>query len=1023
MRKELKILSVLGLCLSGQFVFGQIKGNVQEADGEPAIGAKVEIKGTNTFTRTDDDGNFELSAGKVGDVLVITNLEEESEEVIAKDDLAFKFSKKIEKKDEKEIEEVVVLGFGRIRDAKDVVGTASVVKGSDISNAPIASFDKALAGRVSGLSVNSSTGQPGGLAQIRLRGVTSVNGNNNPIYIIDGVRFSSGNLTNNRNKSETDPSTNVLATINPNDIESYTVLKDAAATSLYGADAGAGVIVITTKKGKNGKAKFSVDLERGFGKKAVKGPKSITPGTWNRVLTEAVKNKRNLTEQEAIDYINNELAPKETTLPLWDGKTEVPDWTKLVERDYTSQNSLNIGVTGGSDKLKYASSLNYFSQEGTVRSTDFDRVSGRLATDYKATDQLTIRTDINAAYTKQNSVLNGGYFSNPLLTKYFMLPTDPAKNPDGSYNLGEGGRMFNGMFNAAYLLENNYITTKTARVFANIQGEYKIINNLRYVINFAPEYINMERDKYDNPIHGDGANTNGRMTNERVRYFNWNVQNILNYFFTVGENHHFDTRIIQEAYKKDYKYLSTSNTTLGRLGLYSTDNFVKNEETTGNGYIATRNAYAANVSYDYSKKYFLDGTIRREALNNFGSGNKWGTFWSVGAAYDISNERFLIGSSIDLLKIKASYGELGNQLLYDDLNSFAQYGYDLNYNDAAGGYIYQLGYKDFTWEKIRQFDAGFETEFFNHRLNFSASYFHKKTKDLIFPKGISLTTGFSTVLVNAGDMVNKGIELDLGGTIIKSDTPDGFNWYLSGNFTYVKNEVTNLPLGESITGVNIVRKGEAVKSWYMRKWAGVNPTTGEGQWYVNGKGGEVTTDYNKAERAVQGTTLPKYMAGISTDLSYKRISLSATFSGNFGHKIYDGWRNYTTSDGQYIHIYGGYEEQGDFWTPDNPHASNPKPILTNSSKSNYSSTRFLYDGDFIRLRDLTIGYTFSKSVLDDIGLTNLKIYLRGTNIWTYCFDSKVRHLKIEPEQNVNGGGSNFEQPILKTFTVGVNVGF
>lgn len=1021
MRKELKILSVLGLCLSGQFAFSQIKGSVQEVDGEPSIGAKVEIKGTNTFTRTDDEGNFELSTGKVGDVLVITNLEEESEEVVAKEELAFKFSKKVKNKKEKELDEVVVLGFGRIRDAKDVVGSASVVKGSDISNAPVASFDKALAGRVSGLAVSSSTGQPGGLAQIRLRGITSVNGNNNPIYIIDGVRISSGNLSTDRNESTSDPSTNVLATINPNDIESYTVLKDAAATSLYGADAGAGVIVITTKKGKKGKPKFTVDLERGFGKRAVKDPQPITPGTWNKVFIESVKNKRNVTEQEAIDYING-LASNGTTLALWDGKTPVTDWTKLVERDYTSQNSLNIGVTGGSDKIRYASSLNYFSQEGIVRATDFDRVGGRLATDYTATDRLTIRTDINASYTKQNSVLNGGYFSNPLLTKYFILPTDNAKNPDGSYNLGNG-RMFNGLYNSAYLLENNYNTTKTARVFANIQGEYKIFNNLKYIINFAPEYINIERDKYDNPIHGDGANVNGRMINQRMRYFNWNVQNILNYFFKVGENHHFDARIIQEAYKKDYKYLYTSNTTVGRLGLYSTDNFVKNERTSGNGYVATRNAYAANLSYDYGKKYFVDGTIRREALNNFSSDNKWGTFWSVGAAYDISNENFLAGTFVDLLKIKASYGELGNQLRYDDINSFSLYAYDINYNDSAGGYIYQLGYNDFTWEKIRQFDVGFETEFFNNRMNFAASYFHKKTKDLVFPKAISLTTGFKDVTVNAGDMVNQGVELDLGGTIIKSDTPDGFNWYLSGNFTYVKNEVTDLPLGETVKTVNITKKGKAVSSWYMRKWAGVNPVTGEAQWYINGKDGEVTTEYNKAQRAIQGVPYPKYMAGLSTDLSYKGISLSATFSGSFGHKIYDGWRNYTTSDGQYIHVYGGYEEQGDFWTPDNPNASNPKPVFTNSSQSNNDSTRFLYDGDFVRLRDLTLGYTFSKSVLDDIGLTNLKIYLRATNIWTYCFDSQTRHLKIEPEQNMNGGGSNFDQPILKTFTVGVNVGF
>lgn len=1051
MRKELKILSVLALSLTGQLAFAQIKGKVQESDGLPSIGSKVEIKGTGTFTRTNDEGEFELSTAKVGDVLVITNLDDQKQEVKASDDLVFKFSAPLGTKKETQIEDVVVLGFGRVRDAKEVVGTASVIKGADIANAPIASFDKALVGRVSGLSVNSTTGQPGGLAQIRLRGVTSVNGNNNPIYIIDGVRISSGNLSNDRNNLTSDPSSNVLATLNANDIESYTVLKDAAATALYGADAGAGVIVITTKKGRQGKAKFNVDLERGFGKKALDGPKSISAETWNKVLTESVKNylPSGATHQDAIDYINTELAPDGFTLPLWDGQSPISNWTKLIERNYTSQSNVNIGVTGGTDKLTYASSLNYFTQEGVVRSSDFDRVAGRLATDYKATDKLTIRTDINAAYTKQNSVLNGAYFSNPLLSKYFMLPTEPAKNADGSYNLGKDGFLTNGLYNSAYILDNDYTQTKTVRVFANLQGEYKILNNFRYILNFAPEYINIEREIYNNPIHGDGASVKGRLTNERTRYFNWNVQNILNYYFTLGENHNFDVRIIQEAYKKDYKFLKLRNTRLGRIGLYASDVFVKNESNSGNGFVATRNAYAANLSYNYSKKYYFDGTVRREALNNFSSDNKWGSFWSVGAAYDISNEQFLSGlSSINLLKIKASYGELGNQLLYDDYNSFSLYGYDLNYNDAAGGYIYQLGYSKFTWEKIRQFDAGFETEFFNRRMNFSASYFHKKTKDLIFPKSISMTTGFSDIRVNAGDMVNKGVEIDLGGTIIKSKDPNGFNWHVSANFTYIKNEVTHLPVGESINGINIVRKGEIVNSWYLKEWAGVNASNGSAQWFVNDKayqaqydklkqvdkddikdvyydenGNFITTNYAKAQRVIKGSPLPKFMAGFSTDFSYKGFSLSASFSGAFGHKIYDGFRSYTTSDGQFIYSYGGYEMQGDFWTPENPNASNPKPVLLNNSHSNSSSTRYLYDGDFIRLRDLTLGYSFPKNVIEEIGITNLKIYLRGTNIWTYCFDKKVRDLDLEPEQNLNGGGTNFEQPILKTFTLGVNIGF
>ncbi len=1075
MRKELKILSVLALLLTGQLVFAQIKGKVQEADGQPAMGAKVKIKGTDVSTRTNDDGEFELSSGKVGDVLVITNLDDVSKEVTAtSDNITFTYPKPDEKV--KDLEGVVVLGFGRVRDAKEVVGTATVVKGADIAASPSASFDKALAGRVSGMNVTSANGQPGGLAQVRLRGVTSVTGNNNPIYIIDGVRVSSGSLTSDRNRSTTDPSTNVLSTINPNDIESYTVLKDAAATALYGADAGAGVIVITTKRGREGKAKFTLDFETGANQKAVKGAKPITGENWNKLYTESVKNAGGFsTDQQAINYINNSLVPIGYGA-LWDPTnplTPTPtNWGDLVERSAAPQNSVNLGVSGGSDRMTYVSSLNYFSQDGVVKNTDFDRIAGRLGMEYKATDRLTLRYDINAAYTKQNSVLAGGYFSNPLLSKYFNLPSDPAYlDPQKTIiNIGEDGRLSNGQFNPLYVLENDYTQTKTARFFGNLQGEYKILDNLKYILNFAPEYINLEREQYNNPISGDGmGEVGGRLQEARTRLFNWNLQNILNYTFNLGEDHHFDARLIQEAYKSEYRYLYTSNTSQGEFSLYQPDVFVKMESIGGNGYNSTRVAYAANVNYDYAKRYYLDATVREEALNNFYSGNKWGTFWSVGGSWVVSNESFMKNAtSVNLLKLKASYGELGNKLNYDDINSFPLYGYDLNYNDYAGAYIYQYGDRNFTWERVKQWDLGFESGFFNNRFTFSASFFNKKTSDLIMRRFVSLATGstdrsgLSTVLTNIGNMVNKGVEVDLGFTPVK--TQSGFTWNISGNFSYIKNEVTSLPLGDNVTGINIVREGEAVNSWYLRTWAGVNPNTGVGQWEVNNSvleqqyntciqsggcgtspdpalqavqvlidkgiiyydqnGKFLTNNYDTAQRVIHGNPVPKYNAGLSMDFAYKGFSLSFTLSGAFDFKVYDAWRNYTTSDGQFMGQYAGYDAAAhDYWTPDNPNAKNPQPVFGNSTKSNSNSTRFLYDGDFVRLRDLTVGYSFPKDMINAIGLTNLRVYLKGSNIWTYCFDKDMRNLHLEPEQNLNGGGTNFEQPVLKTYTLGVNLGF
>ena len=387
---------------------------------------------------------------------------------------------------EKQIDEVVLVGFGRKVAVKEATGAIGKV-GKEIADMSTGSVDKALSGKVAGVQTGMSTGQPGGAANIQIRGVSSVNGRNNPIVVIDGVRVAQGDLTRNTTTA------NILANFNEADIESVTFLKDAVSTAVYGADAGAGVMIITTKSGKKGKARFNVNAETGVTYRAVAGHKSLSTSEWIDLYAQGYINANSgSTKADAIANLGVDASVN-------------TDWQKATERTGGAfLTRVNASVSGGSDRLTYYSSLGYFNQEGIVRGSAFKRISGTTRVNYKATDRLTLSTDIQASYGVTNTQPEGGSFSNPIMARYFLYPTDPLRNSDGTYNFGNSGRLSNGLFNTAALQDINYQRANTARVFANIQADYKILKNLNYKFVFAPEYINIEEDQYFSPLHGDG---------------------------------------------------------------------------------------------------------------------------------------------------------------------------------------------------------------------------------------------------------------------------------------------------------------------------------------------------------------------------------------------------------------------------------------------------------------------------------------------------------------------------------------
>ncbi|WP_461534390.1 SusC/RagA family TonB-linked outer membrane protein [Sinomicrobium sp.] len=1013
MRSKFTQFLTLVLAFVVQLSFAQektITGNVTDQSGLPLPGVNIVVKGTTHGTQTDFDGNYSINVGE-GQVLQFTYIGMSAVERTVGSASTIDVQMQ---EDAQALEEVVVVGYGQERRMSELTGSSSVVGSDKIEKTPLTSVDQALQGNAPGVYVSASSGQPGALPDIRIRGISSINGNNSPLYIINGVPVISGDPSRNNT------SANILANINSNDIESITILKDASATAVYGARAANGVVIITTKKGKGLKPVFNVSLETGFNEVAVDDRKPLTGPQWGELYVEAVANAfTNGNKQEAIDDV---LGGEP-----YDGSVNT-NWRDVVRRGAALQQNFNASLTGSTEDFNYYSSIGYFEQEGIVKNSDFQRVSGNLNVSYKVNDKLKLSTDVSASNAKIHTLANGGAFSNPILSEYFLLPTDPVRNEDGSWYIGDpdSRRMSNGLFNPGYLLENNFSDGDITRMIGNISAEYNILDNLKYTGRIGLDYANVEEGLYWNPEHGDGFNgptsaRNGYAYFTDTRLFNFVVQNILNYKADLSDEVNLGVTFIQEAQKRKDRYAQGGGEGIGASGLYNVATAVNPSDasTATQGY---QNAsYSLTANLGIKDKIFIDGTFRREGDSRFAANKKWGNFWSVGLGWNLAKENFLSSAEfIDLLKLRVSYGELGNTLTQIGL-SRGLIGYDVSYNENAAAYPTGVDNPDLTWEVSKPFNVGVDFEFLDRKLTGSIDYFSRTTEDLLYQQRLSRTSGHSAKWTNIGEMVNKGIEFALSAQIIENDN---FSWSTDFNISTVNNKVTELIKGtdgkplESFGSLTALVEDEPVNVWYMRKWAGVDPETGAAQWYRNGKGGEVTTNYTEAQQAIQeGNALPKVMGGFTNNFSYKGFNLSFLFSYGFGHKVYEDWGRYLLSDGQYIGNYPGFAESLDRWQKPGDITNVPKLVYGQGTASNEASSRFLHDGDFIRLRDVTFGYDLPESWLQGSGLTKVNIYLRATNLYTFIFDDG---LKIDPEIGI-GGITNLGLPPLKTASVGVNI--
>lgn len=1022
MRLKFKWIYALVMAMSIQFAFAQeqtIKGVVSDAMGS-IPGVNVNVKGTKNSTQTNFDGEYTIKA-KTGDVLVFTFVGMQNTTATVGTTSKINVTMKEEGK---QLEEVVILGYVS-KGKNEVTGSVKQISGDILKGVPVVSVDQALQGKVAGLQISQSSGTPGSVQDIRIRGVGSVSASNQPLYVIDGVPVINDAFAASDNVSTLSP----LASIASSDIESMTVLKDASATSAYGARGSNGVIIITTKKGKSGKTVFNLNTSIGFQNNAVKGQTPLTGEQRKELYLDAVYNTygadNGFTRANAETFllgtaqglnIDNNFAG----LQYWDGKEG--NWPELLQNKDAILRSYDISASGGDEKSTFNVSLGYNKTEGTVIGSEFRRLTAKIGMSRKLTENVKFSTNNSFADSKQNGVLEGGgFFSNPHLARYFMTPWANPYNADGSLNITDI-QDYTGVPNTLYVVKNNLIENDLARIISNNTLEWRISDRFKYKSVFGIDYNLATFHQYDNPIHGDGANVNGDAQQTVSRNLNLVAQNSLNYNYRY-KLHSFDATALFEYQKNTFSQLGAYGENFASEGLQYVDNVVRNISVNGSYDDWLNVSYLALLNYNYNGKYVLDFTYRKEGSSRFAPGKRFGDFWSVGTAWNINKEEFMADGIFSELKLRGSVGSSGNNAI--DLNQYQTLlAYNTNYAGDPTIYPSTYGNLDLQWEKNRTIDLGVDFAILNNRISGSLGVYNKKTSDLLQDVPLSRTSGFTTVSSNVGEIVNKGIEADLTFNVIQSNN---FNWNVSTNYAFNDNEVTKLakdPAGNDIniaTGTKITKVGEAVGTWNMRKWAGVDSANGNPLWYVNGKDGATTSNYNEAQIAIQGKSLPTYTGGVSTHLDFKGVFFDASVYFAGGNKVFEDWASYTQSSGTRTTVnYNGVEALLDRWQNPGDITDVPKMDLTSTgNNSAATSTRFLYDGDYIRIKDLTLGYSFNKEVLEKISLDGLTLSVRGTNLFTFVKDSR---LKYDPEVRADGF-TRLSTPPVKSVTFAMNFKF
>ncbi|APD07025.1 tonB-dependent receptor SusC [Flavobacteriaceae bacterium UJ101] len=1009
MRKKCTNILTLFMLFVSTMIFAQIQvsGIVKDDAGEPLPGTYVENE-SGESVETDIDGKYTITANQ-GEELTFS--------FIGMDDVVKTVSGNslnvtLGMDDGNVIDDVVVIGYGITMDENEKAG-AIVTVGSDVlEQNPSTSIDQALQGEVPGLNLSTNGGQPGATNTVVIRGIGTLSGESNPLYVVDGVILGRG-----EDNSSLVTSFNPLASIDPNNIKSVTVLKDAMATSIYGSLGAAGVIVVETKTGrKNQKTKFTLLSETSFSDIAFDDINVYDAEGYINLSAEGLVNAGFAgTIAEGVDLASNVVG--------WDGTTNT-DWEDAVQRSTGTIYSNSLSFTGGSEKSTFNGSIGLYQNKPLAKETQFDRVTGSFRFNHDVTDKFNIGLNTQFSNLDLNTPSDASSFSNPFFARFTALPTSPIYNEDGSYNTSLPG--FLQTSNPVGNLEKNFTKGEQMRLIGAFNAGYDITDYLKFDTKISGNYQDLDERQYWNPYFGDGLAFNGYGAASSLEDFQWSWTNFLRFKKEFNDVHSLKVDVGMDYLQETVNTLFTAAQNFSGDFTYL-DSAAEKTSASTNKYERSLVSYISRVTYAYDDRYVVNGFFRREGSSKLI--NKWDNFFGVGLTWNVINESFMENSNVlSDLRLRANYGETGNDpfSFYTSwYNGLPQVSTGFNYGDNPGLTFEVPGNDQLTWERTKQWNFGLDYGFANNRITGTIDYYIKNGEDLFVEVPLTPSQGFPTnsQTGNAADIRNTGLEFLIKAKIFKGE---GFNWTATGNFAFNDNEIKSLPDGEDIQrGNKILRVGEEVGMFYDYGYAGVDPSNGNALFYTDETKSATTSNLNEAAQFIQGRSLPKYTAGLKNNLSFKGVYINTMFNYAGDFKVWDRWAFVYDSDGSYSTVNPMVR---DHWTPDNTDAKYPKYVWGNASRGNTGS-RYIYDGDYIRLKDLKIGYKFSDEILDQIGLDALELYVRGTNLWTYTFDDD---LYFDPESTSNAysgdkwvgtGVYDLTSPLLKTYSFGVVVGF
>jgi TonB-linked SusC/RagA family outer membrane protein len=981
-------------------------------DGLGVPGATVLVKGTTIGTATDIDGKYSINVPAGSNVLVFTFVGLTSQEVNIGNRSTINVALE---SDVTALSEVIVTGYGT-QPKREVTGAVSSVKGDAIQNLPLQSFDRALQGRASGVQVRSSNGLPGGAVNIRIRGVGSINAGNEPLFIVDGVQ-----LNNQSNASFTQ--SNPLAFLNPNDIESMEILKDAASAAIYGSQAANGVVIITTKKGKQGKAKFEFNAFSGE-TQPMKFLDILSGPEWYGMRRDAFINS-GVANPEANALSNMGRLPSNWTtltrpaldalglaLPTYDWQREVMGAGKL--------NNYEMSVSGGDEKTTFFLSGSYNYQQASFKPVDFERGTVRIALTHQATKRLSIETNINLSTFQQNVpfAVEGSFLGSPAFSASAVLPHNAIYKEDGTYNTAIAG-----VLGQNVVLVNAYNSglQRTNTAVGNLITNYKIAKNLTFRSLFGLDYRLLQGDNYRDPRTPDGAGVIGRSSVQsdwRTRFI---TTQTLNWNKTFNGVHNVSALAGVEYLSETREGISGAGIGFPTFQFRTIQSAATPESITGfwTGY--RRASAFSSVNYDYKKKYLVTVTARYDGSSRFGTENRYGLFPSIRLGWSLVEEEFLKNSStISEMKFRASYGLTGNDQI-GNFDARGLYGGGGNYSGSAGIVPSSLANLGLSWETNNTLNLGIDYGFFENRITGSIDAFDRRTKDLLLSQPILWINGFSGISNNVGELQNRGLEFELSTVNIDKG---GFRWNSSFNITKIDNQIVSLYSGLKFLPANpgiavgqpVGRSGEGAV--FAAEYAGVNPATGRPMWYdINGN---ITYLPLAADRKYLGSSLGTVFGGFNNTFTYKGFEFTTFFTYEYGGIGGDGQYGFLRENGTRLTLNALSEVNDRSWKTPGQITDIPRNVTTNGGNETRGAGRnsgsaALLKYDFIRLSQLTLAYSFKPSLVSRIGLSRARIYMQGVNLWTY-----TDYPGYDPEFTGAGTG---QVPLTKSYTLGVQIGF